>query len=56
MGRWNVLGILLVGAGAGPLTTAVLHAPQISKLKELLKAAPTHTEEQGHKSDRRKSA
>jgi hypothetical protein len=53
------VGIFLLGFGAGALTTAALQAGQIRKLKDLLEAA-THnnsqTEEQGDKSNERKSA
>ena len=53
MDSWNVLGVLLLGTGVGALTTALVQAKQIRKLKELLKAAQnnSHTPEQGHKSD-----
>ena len=52
-------GIFLLGAGAGSLASRLLHANQIRKLKRLLEAAAhnnSKTEEQGHQSDRRKSA
>jgi hypothetical protein len=59
MDPWIALGLFLLGAGAGALTTAMLHAEQICKLKDLLEAV-THnnsqTEEQVHKSDARKPA
>ena len=51
---WGTLGIFVLGAGVGALTTASLHVGQIRKLKELLKAA--HNKAQGAKSDGRKSA
>jgi hypothetical protein len=35
----SALGIFVLGAGVGALTTAALHVGQIRKLKELLKAA-----------------
>ena len=47
------LGIFLLGAGAGSLASAVLHAKQIRKLIDLLEAAAhknSQTEEQGRKS------
>lgn len=52
-----ILGIFLLGAGAGSLASAVLHTEQIRKLKDMLEAAAdNHTEERVHKSDGRKSA
>ena len=58
MEPWIALGIFLLGVGAGALTTAALYIEQIRKLKDLLGAAHNNsqTEEQGHKSNRRKSA
>jgi hypothetical protein len=57
MNRWITLGIFLLGAGAGSLASALLHAEQIRKLKDMLEAAAdNHTEERVHKSDGRKSA
>jgi hypothetical protein len=57
MDLWNVLGILLLGAGVGALTTAALYVEQIRKPKELLKATRNDRhEEDRHKSDGRKSA
>lgn len=59
MDPWIALGIFLLGAGAGSLASAVLHAEQIRKLKDLLEAAAhmnSQTEEPSHKSDGRKSA
>jgi len=59
MDPWIALGIFLLGAGAGALTTAALHIKQIRKLKDLLEAAAhnhSQREEQDHKSDGRKSA
>ena len=59
MDPWIALGIFSLGAGAGSLASAVLHVEQIRKLKDLLEAAAhknSRTEEQGHKSDGRKSA
>jgi hypothetical protein len=59
MDSWIAVGIFLLGAGAGALATAALHATQIRKLKELLESAGHHnpeTKEQVPKSDRRKSA
>ena len=51
-------GIFLLGAGAGSLVSALLHAEQIRNLRDLLEAAArrnSQTEEQ-HRSDGRKSA
>jgi hypothetical protein len=59
MDPWIVLGIFLLGAGAGSLASAALDAKQIRKLIDLLEATAhknSQTEEQGHKSDGRKSA
>jgi hypothetical protein len=59
MDPWITLGIFLLGAGAGSLASAVLHAEQIRKLKDELEVAGNNnsqTEEQDHKSDGRKSA
>ena len=58
MDPWIALGIFLLGAGGGSLASAVLHAEQIRKLKDLLEAAAhnSQTEEQVHKSDGRRSA
>jgi hypothetical protein len=59
MDPWITLGIFLLGAGAGSLASAVLHAEQIRKLKDVLEAAAhnhSQTEERVHKSDGRKSA
>jgi hypothetical protein len=57
MDPWITLGIFLLGAGAGSLASAVLHAEQIRKLKDVLEAAAgNHIEERVHKSDGRKSA
>jgi hypothetical protein len=59
MDPWIAVGIFLLGAGAGALATAALHAEQIRKLKELLEAAADNnpkTDEQVPKSKRRKSA
>jgi hypothetical protein len=55
---WGILGIFVLGAGVGALTTAALHVGQIRKLKELLKAAHSKppTEGQSAKSGGRKSA
>jgi hypothetical protein len=57
MGPWITLGIFLLGAGAGSLASAVLHAEQTRKLKDMLAAAAAdnHAEERVHKSDGRKS-
>jgi hypothetical protein len=66
MDRWIALGIFLLGAGVGALTTVALYAGQIRHLKELPKAV-SHDDspivsynnlpdEKGEKSDRRKSA
>jgi hypothetical protein len=55
----RIVGVFLLGAGAGALTTAALHAKQIRTLKELLKAAAhdnPKTKEQVPKSETRKSA
>jgi hypothetical protein len=58
MDPWIALGIFLLGAGAGSLASAVLHAEQIRDLRDLLAAARhnSQTEEQTHRSDGRKSA
>ena len=58
MGPWVASGFFLLGAGVGSLASAVLHAKQARKLKDLLEAARHNspTEEQGNKSDERKSA
>jgi hypothetical protein len=59
MDLWIALGIFLLGAGFGALTTVALYVKQIRKLKELLEAAHNNnsrTEEQCHKPDGRKSA
>jgi hypothetical protein len=59
MDRWIALGVFLLGAGAGALTTAALHAKQICKLKEVLEAVAhknSQPGERGHESDGRKSA
>ena len=58
MDPWVASGYLLLGAGAGALTTAALHIKQIRKLKDLLQATRSNsqTEEQGSKLDERKSA
>ena len=67
MDRWIALGIFLLGTGVGALTTVALYAEQIRHLRSL-RAAEFHDgaltvsgdnssiEEQGDKSDRRKSA
>jgi len=54
----SALGIFVIGAGVGALTTAALHVGQIRKLKELLKAAHNKPQAEGQraKSDGRKSA
>jgi hypothetical protein len=59
MDPWIALGLFGLGAGAGSLASAILHADQIRKLKRLLNAAAyntSQTEEEDHKSDGRKSA
>lgn len=67
MDRWIALGIFLLGAGVGALTTVALYAEQIRHLRNLRDAAShdgartvscddSSAEEQGDKSDRRKSA
>jgi len=59
MDSWMASGYFLLGAGVGALTTALLQARQIRKLKELLEAADhdnPKTKEQIPKSDGRKSA
>ena len=59
MDPWIALGIFLLGAGAGTLASSVLHAEQISKLKDLLGAAAhnnSQTEKQSRKPDEPKSA
>ena len=67
MDRWIALGIFLLGAGVGALTTVALYAGQIRHLKGLPEAA-SHDNSQivlrhnspieghGDKSERRKSA
>jgi hypothetical protein len=58
MHPWIALGIFLFGAGAGTLASSMLHAKQIRKLKDLLKATHTNsqTEKTSHKPEGRKSA
>jgi hypothetical protein len=58
MSPWSALGIFLLEAWAGPLSTGALHTEQIRKLKEPLKPAQNNsqTEGQGHKSNVCKSA
>ena len=67
MDRWIALGIFLLGTGVGALTTVALYAEQIRHLRSLRAAAfhdgaltvsgdNSSIEEQGDKSDRRKSA
>jgi hypothetical protein len=59
MDRWIALGIFLLGAGVGALTTVALYAGQIHRLKSLPEAAfhdNSQMEEQGDRSERRKSA
>jgi hypothetical protein len=61
MDPWIALGCFLLGAGAGSLVSAALHAKEIRKLKNLLEAAArpnsqTEDEEPSHKLDGRKSA
>ena len=57
MDPWIALGVFLLGAGAGSLASAVLHAEQIRNLKELLEVPrnSSQTERQVQKSDERKS-
>ena len=66
MDRWIALGIFLLGTGVGALTTVALYAEQIRRLRNVREAAHdgavivsrdnSPIEEQGDKSDRRKSA
>jgi hypothetical protein len=67
MDRWIALGIFLLGAGVGALTTVGLYAGQIRHLKNLPEAASHDNfqtvscdhltiEEQNDKSDGRRSA
>ena len=67
MDRWIALGIFLLGAGVGALTTVALYAGQIRHLKKLPETAShdksqtapcdhSAIEEQSDKSDGRKSA
>jgi hypothetical protein len=58
MNPWIALGLFGLGAGAGSLSSAILHADQIRKLKRLLEAAAYNTSktEEDHKADGRKSA
>jgi hypothetical protein len=67
MDRWIALGVFLLGAGVGALTTVALYAGQIRHLKNLPEAASHDNsqtaffdnpgiEAQSDKSDRRKSA
>jgi hypothetical protein len=58
MNPWIALGLFGLGAGAGSLASAILHADQIRKLKRLLNAAAHNTsqKEEDNESDRRKSA
>lgn len=53
MDLWIALGIFLLGAGAGALSTAVLQVKQIRQLRDLLKAAHNDpkTEDHCHKPD-----
>jgi hypothetical protein len=43
MNPWIALGLFGLGAGAGSLSSAILHADQIRKLKRLLEAAAYNT-------------
>jgi hypothetical protein len=57
MDLWMALGIFLLGAGAGALTTAALHIKQIRRLKDLPEAAQNNSNtKKGRKSDERQSA
>jgi hypothetical protein len=49
MDLWVALGIFLVGAGVGALTTVALYVNQIHQLKDLLKATHTRIPEQKNK-------
>jgi hypothetical protein len=41
----SALGIFVLGAGVGALTTAALHVGQIRKLKELLQATAINSKQ-----------
>jgi hypothetical protein len=61
LGPWVALGIFLLGAGAGALTTFALYVKQIRQLKGLLlktecSNSPTKEQEQRHEPNGRKSA
>jgi hypothetical protein len=60
MDPWIASGCYLLGAGAGSLVSAALHAEQIRKLKSLLEAARSNSQTKDkdhyHKPDGRKSA
>ena len=55
MDPWIASGFFLLGAGVGSLASAVLHAKQIRKLKDLLEAAAT-IPQQKNKATNRTSA
>jgi hypothetical protein len=58
MDRWIALGIFLLGAGVGALTTIVVYAAQIRHLKDLRQINHENVQpnEQDQKVERRKSA
>ena len=59
MHMWVALGIFLLGAGAGALTTFALHVKHIRHLKDLLKTernSQTSGQEERPELDGRKSA
>ena len=54
MDLWTVVGIFLLGAGAGALTTFALNVKQIRHLKDLLQtedSSQTKEQEQRHEPD-----
>lgn len=48
MDLWIALGIFLLGAGFGALTTVALYVKQIRQLKELLEAAHNNSRTEEH--------
>jgi hypothetical protein len=56
MDLWIALGIFLLGAGVGALTTAAQRIKQIRQLKDLLEAAYNPQTVEDRKSEDRKSA
>ena len=61
MDRWLVIGVFLLGAGVGALTTAALYSAQIRKLRVLVETASHHnpqgeTQTPKQEDEQRKSA